>query len=112
MDAYKLRLIYKFIETNKYLTKLYIIKNPICNKSKISTNVIMNDVTELVLKDESKNIIINCFYSFLLKLRNELLKSKEEKNNRGNFNLKFDIGQEINFNSETYPYEQKFIVFK
>jgi hypothetical protein len=112
MDAYKLRLIYKFIETNKYLTKLYIIKNPICNKSIISTKVQMNDVTELVLKDESNHIIINCFYSFLLKLKYELLKSKEEKNNRGNFNLKFDIGQEINFNSETYPYEQKFIVFK
>ena len=112
MDAYKLRLIYKFIETNKYLTKLYIIKNPICNKSIISTKVQMNDVTELVLKDESNHIIINCFYSFLLKIMFELLKNKEEKNNRGNFNLKFDIGQEINFNSETYPYKEKFIVFK
>jgi hypothetical protein len=112
MDAYKLRLIYKFIETNKYLTKLYIIKNPICNKSIISTKVQMNDVTELVLKDESNHIIRNCFYSFLLKIMFELLKNKEEKNNRGNFNLKFDIGQEINFNSESYPYKAKFIVFK
>lgn len=112
MDAYKLRLIYKFIETNKYLTKLYIIKNPICDKSIISKNVKMNDVTQLVLKDESNHIIINCFYSFLLKIIFELLNNKEEKNNRGNFNLKFDIGQEINFNSETYPYKEKFIVFK
>jgi len=112
MDVYKLRLIYKFIETNKYLTKLYIIKNPICNKSIISKNVKMNDVTELVVKDESNHIIINCFYSFLLKIMLELLNNKEEKNNRGNFNMKFDIGQEINFNSETYPYKEKFIVFK
>ena len=112
MDAYKLRLIYKFIETNKYLTKLYIIKNPICNKSKISTNIQMSDINQLVLKDESDHIIINCFYSFLLKIMQELLKNKEEKNNRGNFNLKFDIGQEINFNSETFPIKEKFIMFK
>jgi len=72
----------------------------------------MNDVTELVVKDESNHIIINCFYSFLLKIMLELLNNKEEKNNRGNFNMKFDIGQEINFNSETYPYKEKFIVFK
>lgn len=112
MDAYKLRLIYKFIETNKYLTKLYIVKNPLCNKSTISTNVKMNDVTELVLKDASNHIIINCFYSFLLKIELELLKNKEEKNNRGNFNIKFDVDKEINFNSEKYPFQKKFIMFK
>ena len=72
----------------------------------------MSDINQLVLKDESDHIIINCFYSFLLKIMQELLKNKEEKNNRGNFNLKFDIGQEINFNSETFPIKEKFIMFK
>jgi len=110
MDAYKLRLIYKFIEMNKYLSKLYITKNPIGFKSVISTDLNMEEVIKLIQKDNNDHYIINCFYSFLLKISN-LLKNKEEKNNRGNFNIKFDIGNNININSDNFDLEEKFIMF-
>ena len=110
MDVYKLRLIYKFIEMNKNLSKLFITKNPLSSKSVISSDINMNNVQELMQKDESNHYIINCFYSFLLKIT-ELLKNREEKNNRGHFNLKFDIGTEINLNSENFKYDEKFIMF-
>ena len=111
MDAYKLRLIYKFIEVNKNLTKLCLTKNPLSLKSVISTDISMEDVPQLMQKDSNNHYIINCFYSLLLKITKELLKSKEEKNNRGHFNLKFDIGNNININSESFNYKEKFIMF-
>ena len=111
MDAYKLRLIYKFIEVNKNLTKLCLTKNPLSLKSVISTDISMEDVPQLMQKDSNNHYIINCFYSLLLKITTELLKSKEEKNNRGHFNLKFDIGNNININSESFNYKEKFIMF-
>ena len=111
MDVYKLRLIYKFIEINKNLIKLSITKNPISCKSVISTDISMEEVPKLMSKDDNDHYIINCFYSFLLKIYKELLKTKEEKNNRGHFNLKFDIGNDININSETFNYQEKFILF-
>ena len=111
MDAYKLRLIYKFIEMNKNLSKLCLTKNPISLKSVISTDISMEDVPQLMQKDSDNHYIINCFYSFLLKIMTELLKNKEEKNNRGHFNLKFDIGNNININSESFNYKEKFIMF-
>ena len=111
MDVYKLRLIYKFIEINKNLSQLSITKNPICSKSVISTDINMDGVSELMKKDNSKHLIINCFYSFILKITTELLTNKEEKNNRGSFNLKFDVGNDINLNSESFNYKEKFIMF-
>ncbi len=62
-------------------------------------------------KYDNYHYIINCFYSFLLKINTELLKNKEEKNNRAHFNLKFDIGSDINLNSEIFNYKEKFIMF-
>ena len=111
MDAYKLRLIYKFIELNKNLSKLSITKNPIGLKSVISTDISMEDVPQLMQKDSDNHYIINCFYSFLLKILTELLKNKEEKNSRIHFNLKFDIGSSININSKSFNYKEKFIMF-
>ena len=111
MDAYKLRLIYKFIEMNKYLSQLSITKNPICSKSVISTDINMECISELMKRDNSNHIIINCFYSFLFKITTELLTNKEEKNNRGTFNLKFDIGNDINLNSVSFNYKEKYIMF-
>ena len=111
MDVYKLRLIYKFIEINKNLSKLSITNNPIRYKSIISTDVDMDNVTKLIQKDKDNHYIINCFYSFILKIMTELLKNNEDKINRGHFNLKFDIGEKMNIDSENFNYRQKYIMF-
>ena len=111
MDVYKLRLMYKFIEINKYLKQLNIIKNPISFKSKILTDTKIDEINKNIHRDKANHIIINCFYTFLSKINNELLKSKEEKNNRGYFNLKFDIGNNININSEGFDYSKNYIMF-
>ena len=111
-DVYKLRLIYKFIEKNKNLSKLYLTKNPMSEKSVISTDLDMNAISSLMQRDEkSKNIIIDSFYSFLKKIMDELLMNKEEKNNRGQFNIKFDIDTHINLNSENFKYKEQYILF-
>ena len=110
-DVYKLRLIYKFIEKNKNLSKLYLTKNPMCEKSVISKDVDMNDIAGLMIRDEHHNIVIDSFYSFLKKIMDELLTNKEEKNNRGQFNVKFDINTQINLNSESFNYKEKYIMF-
>ena len=111
-DVYKLRLIYKFIEKNKNLSKLYLTKNPMSEKSVISTDLDMNAISSLMQRDEkSKNIIIDSFYSFLKKIMDELLMNKKEKNNRGQFNIKFDIDTHINLNSENFKYKEQYILF-
>jgi hypothetical protein len=111
MDVYKLRLIYKFIVANKNLSKLSISKNPMNSKSVISTDIDMSNVSKLMQKDNSNHYIINDFYSFVVKIITELLKNNDEKVNRGHFNLKFDIGDTININSENFRYQEKFIMF-
>ena len=111
-DVYKLRLIYKFIEKNKNLSKLYLTKNPMSEKLVISTDLDMDAISSLIPRDEkSKNIIIDSFYSFLKKIMDELLMNKEEKNNRGQFNIKFDIATHINLNSENFKYKEQYILF-
>ena len=112
-DVYKLRLIYKFIEKNKNLSKLYLTKNPMSEKSVISTDLDMNQISALINRDENNNnkIIIDTFYSFLKKITDELLMNREEKVNRGQFNIKFDIDTHINLNSDNFNYNEKFIMF-
>ena len=95
-EVYKLRLIYKFIEKNKYLSKLYLTKNPMSQSSKFSADFDINNYTSEVKRDERNQIIIDSFYSFLKKIQDELLMSKEERDNRGQFNIKFDINTKIN----------------
>ena len=110
-EIYKLRLIYKFIEKNKNLSKLYLTKNPMCEKSVISTDLDMNDISALIERDSQNNIVIDSFYSFLKKIMDELLMNREEKINRGQFNIKFDIDTHINLNSENFNYKEKYIMF-
>ncbi len=111
MDVYKLRLIYKFIEANKNLSQLCISKNPMNSKSVISLDVDMESISALLKKDDMDHYIINDFYSFIVKIITELLKNNDEKVNRGHFNLKFDVGDTININSETFKYHEKYIMF-
>ena len=85
-------------------------KNPICSKSIISTDVTMEDVYQLMEKDNENHYIINCFYSLIMKIKTELLKNKEEIINREYFNLKFDISDIININSGNFKYKEKFIM--
>ena len=103
-DIYKLRLMYKFIVENKSLKILTINKNPISEKYKVlyETDEFLND-TEIV-NDKNGKIIINCFYSFLLKIKNEL-------QDRCDFNIEFDCIYDINLNSQNYPYDRQQIVF-
>lgn len=112
-DIFKLRLIYKFIEKNKNLSKLYLTKNPMSEKSVISTDIDMNGISALISRDKNNNdrIIIDNFYSFLKKVSEELLMNREEKVNRGQFNIKFDIDTHINLNSDNFNYNEKFIMF-
>lgn len=112
-EVYKLRMIYKFISINKNLKKLNITKNPI---SEIFTVVPEEkkdaDINpKYISLDDNKNIIINCFFSFLIKIRNELIEN-EKDTGRDSFNIKFDCRSNINKNSENYPYSDKPIIFK
>lgn len=112
--VYKLRLIYKFIEKNPFLNKLTITKNPIGEYYSVvpepKNNADKSD--KYILKDENNKIIINCLFSLLVKIRDELLPNEEDKNERSNFNLRFDCRSNVNRNSENYPYGDKPIVFK
>ena len=108
VDIYKFRLIYKFIEKNKNLSKLYLTENPISEKLMIVTKS-----EEIAIeKDEQNNIIIDSFYSLLVKIKEELSMNKEEKINRGQFIIKFDIDRYINLDSESFDYKKKLIKFK
>ena len=112
-DIFKLRLMYKFILENKNLKILTITKNPIREKYIIkyesSNNAENND--EYIKKDNEGKIIINDFYSFLIKIKNELLNRDNNKKNRKGFNIIFDCLYDINLNSEDYPYSEQPIVF-
>ena len=103
-DIYKLRLMYQFIVENKSLKILTINKNPISEKYKVLYEIdeFLND-TE-VAKDKNGKIIINCFYSFLLKIKNEL-------QDRNDFNIEFDCIYDINLTSQNYPYDRQQIIF-
>ena len=50
-------------------------------------------------------IIINDFYSFLLKIKYELSERKD-------LNIEFDCAYDINLSSQKYPYKTQPIVFK
>ena len=112
--VYKLRLIYNFIQRNTYLNKLTITKNPISEYYSVvpepNNNADKSD--KYIKKDENGKIIINCLFSFLIKIRDELLMNEQEKLNRNSFNLRFDCRSNVNKNSENYPYSDKPIVYK
>ena len=105
-DIYKLRLIYRFISENKNLKKLTINKNPICNKYTIIYEI--DDISKILddnlVKDKNDKIIINDFYSFLLKIKNDL-------SDRKDLNIGFDCIHDLNLNSKNYPYDSYPIMF-
>ena len=112
-DINKLRLLYKFIVENRNLTKLNITKNPIKDKLKIINEQggASNFNEKYIKRDEDDNIIINCFFSFLIKIKNELLSKEDYKIERKEFVIVFDCKNLFNLNSETYPYNNFPIVF-
>ena len=113
-EIYKLRMIYKFIEVNKNLNKINITKNPI---SDIYTIVPYDkkdaDINPMfITKGQDDKIIINGFFSFLIKIRDELLESGDDNTKRVGFNVKFDCRSNINKYSDSYPFSDKPIIFK
>ena len=112
--VYKLRLIYKFIKNNKCLNKLTITKNPISEFYSVvpEPNNDADKSNKYIVRDEENKIIINCLFSLLVKIRNELISQEEEKESRGTFNLRFDCRSNVNKNSENYPYSDKPITYK
>ena len=113
--VFKLRLIYKFIQNNICLNKLSLTKNPICDfySAVPEPNKNADKSDKYIKRDENNKIIINCLFSLLIKIRDELLKEeKGEDNARNSFNLRFDCRSNVNKNSENYPYNDKPIVYK
>lgn len=113
-DIYKLRLLYKFIEENKHLSKLNITKNPIKEKLiiKYEPNGAAHFSEKYIIKEEKNDkIIINCFYSFLMKIINDLLSNEDYKLERTEFVLIFDCNSWFNLNSKTYPFGNYPIIF-
>ena len=112
-DIYKLRLFYKFIEENKKLTKLNITKNPIKEKLLIKNEPggAANFNEKYIKRDNDDNIIINCFFSFLVKIKNELLSREDYKIDRNEFIIIFDCKSLFNLNSQTYPFNNYPIIF-
>jgi hypothetical protein len=113
-EIYKLRMIYKFIEVNKNLNKINITKNPI---SDIYTIVPYDkkdaDINPMfITKDQDDKIIINGFFSFLIKIRDDLLESGDDNTKRVGFNVKFDCRSNINKYSDSYPFSDRPIIFK
>ena len=113
-EIYKLRMMYEFIEVNKNLRKINITKNPI---SDIYTVVPYDkkdaDINPMfITKGQDDKIIINGFFSFLIKIRDELLENGDDKTKRAEFNVKFDCRSNINKYSDSYPYSDKPIIFK
>ena len=113
-NIYKLRMIYKFIEINKNLKKMNITKNPISEIYTIVPEEKKNADTnsKYISKEKNGKIIIDGFFSFLIKIRDDLLDNEIEKLGRESFNIKFDCRSNINKYSENYPYCDKPIIFK
>ena len=111
---YKLRLIYKFIQKYNCLTKLTITKNPISEFYSVipEQNKNADKSDKYIKRDENKTIIINCLFSLLVKIKDELIKNEREKGGRNYFNLRFDCRSNVNRNSDNYPYSDKPIIYK
>jgi len=110
--VFKLRLLYKFIEQTPYLNKLTITKNPISEFYSVVKGENADKSDKFIKRDNSGKIAINCLFSMLIKIRDELLPSDFDKEKRKGFNLKFDCRSNVNKNSENYPYNDKPFVKK
>ena len=105
--VFKLRLLYKFIEQTPHLNKLTITKNPISEFYSVVKGENADKSDKFIKRDNSGKIAINCLFSMLIKIRDELLTSDFDKEKRKGFNLKFDCRSNVNKNSENYPYNDK-----
>ena len=105
--VFKLRLLYKFIEQTPHLNKLTITKNPISEFYSVVKGENADKSDKFIKRDNSGKIAINCLFSMLIKIRDELLTSDFVKEKRKGFNLKFDCRSNVNKNSENYPYNDK-----
>ena len=103
---YKLRLIYKFINLNKNLKIFSITRNPICKLFKIK-EYNEDEAKNNIYKDEK--IIINCFYSFLLKIKKEIV---DVNNGKEKLNIRFDCRSSINQDLNTFKFDKELIIFK
>ena len=96
------------------MNKLTITKNPISEFYSVvpepNNNADKNE--KYIKKNEQKKIVINCLFSLLIKIRDELLVNEEEKGQRKNFNLRFDCRSNVNRNSENYPFSDRPFVYK
>ena len=106
---YKLRLIYKFIKLNKRLKLFSLTRNPIRNFFRIKKNY-GEKIKNRIVYDEKGKIIINCFYSFLLKIKNEL--NYGEDKTRKKINIVFDCLLDININLSEFDFDNNIISFK
>ena len=102
--VFKLRLIYKFIEQTPHLSKITITKNPISEFYSVTKGNNSDKSDKYIKRDSSGKIVINCLFSMLVKIRDELLKNEIDKEKRKGFNLKFDCRSNVNKNSENYPF--------
>ena len=113
--AYKLRLLYKFISENKNLIELSITKNDLGNNFILVDNLEkVNSAWEYITKDEKGDTAINCLYSLLWKIKNELMLADDEEkkdNGRAKFNLIFDCRKDYNLNSNNFQFDKKMIKF-
>ena len=105
---YKMRLIFKFLKLNKNLKLFSITRNPISNYFQIKENSEKKLLKRLVY-DENNKININCFYTFLLKIRDEI---NHDNPARKDLNIIFDCPLDINKNSNEFNYNENIISFK
>ena len=114
-EILRLRLLYKFILENKNLVEITLTKNPMKNNylvKNIEDYLNSFNFNNYVKKDENKNILINCLYSFLWKIKNDIYGENKNNETRNKFNLKFDCINCNNNNSYEFDFTKKFIIFK
>ena len=114
-DINRFRLLYKFILENKNLVELSMTKNPMRSKiylKKMEENRSNFNFNDFVKKNEKGEIIINCFYSLLWKIKMEILEENKNNKKSSNFNFKFDCANNNNMNSMNFDFVYKYIVFK
>ena len=102
--VFKLRLIYKFIQQTPHLNKITITKNPISEFYSVTKGANSDKSDKYIKRDFTGKIAINCLFSMLVKIRDELLANEIDREKRKGFNLKFDCRSNVNKNSENYPF--------
>ena len=111
-EILRLRLLFKFILENKNLVEITLTKNPMKNNylvKNIEDHLNSFNFNNYVKKDENKNIEINCLYSFLWKIKNDIY---GDNGTRNKFNLKFDCINCKNKNSYEFDFTKQFVIFK